>query len=175
MRRLRRRRSETLSFATKRWSNSILPRISAGDVVGIGIHTGNALRGYEVGKIARARGAWVVFGGIHATLYPEEAIELGGAHSVVKGDGDVIWADALFDCVNGAPRQIYDGGRIEADQFLAARWDLMPADKLYVGICADRARLREALLVLLGLADRRPKAAPARLRRSDPGDRGTAA
>ena len=31
---------------------------------------------------------WVVFGGIHATLYPDEAHELGGAHAVVKGDGD---------------------------------------------------------------------------------------
>jgi hypothetical protein len=43
-----------------------------GDVVGIGIHTGNALRGYEIGKMARDRGAYVVFGGIHATLYSEE-------------------------------------------------------------------------------------------------------
>jgi len=100
--------------------------VNPGDVVGIGIHTGNALRGYEVGKIARERGAWVIFGGIHATLYPEEAIELGGAHAVVKGDGDVIWAEALNDCVLGNPRKIYDGGRIEPEQFLPARWDLMP-------------------------------------------------
>ena len=28
--------------------------IAPGDVVGIGIHTGNALRGYEVGRAARA-------------------------------------------------------------------------------------------------------------------------
>jgi hypothetical protein len=49
--------------------------IQQGDVVGIGIHTGNALRGYEIGKAARARGATVVFGGIHATLYPDEAAE----------------------------------------------------------------------------------------------------
>src|ERR1044072_4707124 len=62
--------------------------IAAGDVVGIGIHPGNALRGYEVGRRARERGAWVVFGGIHATLYPEEPPALGGAHGVVKGDGD---------------------------------------------------------------------------------------
>jgi radical SAM superfamily enzyme YgiQ (UPF0313 family) len=47
--------------------------IKPGDVVGIGIHTGNALRGYQVGKSARERGAWVIYGGIHATLYPEEA------------------------------------------------------------------------------------------------------
>ncbi len=53
-------------------------RIQPGDIVGIGIHTGNALRGMEVGRIARERGAWVVYGGIHATLYPEEAFELWG-------------------------------------------------------------------------------------------------
>lgn len=100
--------------------------IQPGDVVGIGIHTGNALRGYQVGKIARERGAWVIYGGIHATLYPEEALDLGGAHSVVKGDGDVVWAKAVGNCVNGSPQPIYDGGRIEADEFLPARWDLMP-------------------------------------------------
>jgi len=54
---------------------SLLPEsISPGDVVGIGIHTGNALRGYAVGRLARERGAYVVFGGIHASLYPDEAL-----------------------------------------------------------------------------------------------------
>ena len=99
--------------------------IQRGDVVGIGIHTANALRGMEVGRIARERGAWVVFGGVHASLYPEEAQELGSAHAVVKGDGDVVWAAVLADCVNGSPQTVYDGGRIEGDRFLPARWDLM--------------------------------------------------
>lgn len=36
-------------------------RVEPGDVVGIGIHTGNALRGYEIGRMVRQRGAWVVF------------------------------------------------------------------------------------------------------------------
>ena len=103
--------------------------IVAGDVVGIGIHTGNALRGYEVGHLARARGAWVVYGGIHATLYPEEAIERGGGHAVVKGDGDVAWGQAIEGCLNGSSTTIYDGGKIDAEQFLKARWDLLPADR----------------------------------------------
>ena len=38
--------------------------LKPGDVVGMGIHTGNALRGYEIGTEARARGAIVVYGGI---------------------------------------------------------------------------------------------------------------
>ena len=100
--------------------------VEAGDAVGIGIHTGNALRGYELGRAARERGAWVIFGGIHATLYPAEAVSLGGAHSVVKGDGDVVWAEALRDCNHGTPQTLYEGGRIEADKFAAARWDLLP-------------------------------------------------
>jgi len=104
-------------------------RIQPGDVVGIGIHTSNALRGYAIGKIARERGAFVVFGGIHATLYPDEAIELGAAHSVVKGDGDLAWAEALADCTRNEPRRIYEGGRVEAEDFKAARWDLLPDDK----------------------------------------------
>ncbi len=100
--------------------------IGAGDIVGIGIHTGNALRGYEIGRQARERGAWVVFGGIHATLYPDEAREYGGAHVVVKGDGDLIWARVVGDCMAGAPAPLYDGGRVGGDQFVNARWDLLP-------------------------------------------------
>jgi len=98
--------------------------------VGIGIHTGNALRGMQIGRIARERGAWVVYGGIHPTLYPEEAFELGGAHAVVKGDGDVVvWAKVIADLARGTARSIYEGGRISGDQFLPARWDLAPRDR----------------------------------------------
>src|SRR3954471_9221518 len=87
--------------------------IKPGDVVGIGIHTGNALRGYEVGTAARAAGAYVVYGGIHATLYPDETFEMGSAHAVVTGDGDRVWHEVLADASRGALRRRYDGGRIE--------------------------------------------------------------
>ena len=103
--------------------------VSPGDVVGIGIHSGNALRGYEVGKSARARGAYVVFGGIHATLYPDEAPVLGGAHAVVKGDGDQLWGRVINDCVAGTPLPRYEGGRVEGGGLLKARWDLLPPGK----------------------------------------------
>ncbi len=110
-----------------------LAQVEAGDVVGIGIHTGNALRGYAIGTEARARGATVVFGGIHATLYPEEAHELGGAHAVVRGDGDVIWPIVLDDAARGSLQRTYDGGRVEADRFVPARWDLLPKGRYMWG------------------------------------------
>lgn len=103
--------------------------IAPGDVVGIGIHTGNALRGYRLGRQACERGAIVIFGGIHATLYPEEAFRWGGAHAVVKGDGDRAWGEALRDCREGALQRIYEGGRVSADEFKSARWDLLPRDR----------------------------------------------
>ena len=103
--------------------------IHAGDVVGISVHTGNALRGYEVGRLAHERGATVVYGGIHATLYPEEPFERGAADAVVKGDGDVAWGQVLRDLQAGDAQRVYEGGKLEGDQFLAARWDLMRTDK----------------------------------------------
>ena len=108
-------------------------QLAPGDIVGIGIQTGNALRGYEVGQVARARGAYVVFGGIHATLYPAEAHALGAAHAVVRGDGDVIWATVLDDCAAGAPRPAYEAGRICGEAFKTARWDLLPKDRYMWG------------------------------------------
>ena len=107
--------------------------VKAGDVVGIGIHTSNALRGYRVGHLARAQGAFVVFGGIHASLYPDEVRERGAAHAVVTGDGDLVWPRVLADCQHGAPVPSYDGGRVEGEGFVAARWDLLPADKYMWG------------------------------------------
>jgi radical SAM superfamily enzyme YgiQ (UPF0313 family) len=100
--------------------------IAAGDVIGIGIHTGNALRGYAIGVEARRRGAWVVYGGIHATLFADEAMSHGAAHAVVRGDGDLVWAQVVEDCLAGHPLPIYEGGRIGGDQFASARWDLLP-------------------------------------------------
>lgn len=99
--------------------------IQPGDVVGVSIHTGNALRGYQVGRLAAARGATVVYGGIHATLFPEEPFGHGRADAVIKGDGDLAWARFLSDHAAGRAERIYEGGKIEGDQFLAARWDLM--------------------------------------------------
>jgi len=119
------------------WDETLEPfdvnSLRAGDIVGIGIHTGNALRGYEIGTRARAHGAIVVFGGIHATLFPDEARELGGAHAVVRGDGDVIWPTVLDDGMRGTVKPQYEGGRVDADRFVPARWDLLPQGRYMWG------------------------------------------
>ncbi len=126
------------SFGTPRITDETLEpfdlgTVQPGDVVGVGIHTGNALRGYELGTLARARGAVVIFGGIHATLYPDEALSLGGAHAVVKGDGDVIWPLVLDDASHGTLKPVYEAGRVDADRFVSARWELLPQGRYMWG------------------------------------------
>jgi len=103
-----------------------LDDVAPGDVVGISIHTGNAHRGYEVGNAARGRGAYVVYGGIHASLYPDEARDHGRAHAVVKGDGELVWPSVLEHCAAGAPLGTYEGGRIPGASLRGGRWDLLP-------------------------------------------------
>jgi radical SAM superfamily enzyme YgiQ (UPF0313 family) len=103
--------------------------VRPGDVVGIGIHTGNALRGYRLGQAARARGAFVIFGGIHATLFPDEVRQHGAAHAVVTGDGELVWPAVLDDCDRGHPLPLYSGGRVDGGSFSPARWDLLPKDR----------------------------------------------
>jgi radical SAM superfamily enzyme YgiQ (UPF0313 family) len=107
--------------------------VERGDVVGIGIHTSNALRGYAIAQMVRARGGFAVFGGIHATLFPDEVRQYGSAHSVVSGDGDRVWPHVLEDCERGTPRASYEGGRIDGGAFASARWDLLPENRYMWG------------------------------------------
>jgi radical SAM superfamily enzyme YgiQ (UPF0313 family) len=101
-------------------------RINPSDIVGIGIHTSNASRGYEVGRLVHARGGIPIFGGIHAGIYPEESRQMGNAAAVVRGDGDQVWPKVLSDCTHDDLKSLYEGGTIAASDFAPARWDLMP-------------------------------------------------
>ena len=125
------------SYGRPRITDETLEPFDIGSVqpgdVGVGIHTGNALRGYEIGTLARERGATVVLGGIHATLYPDEAHHLGAAHAVVKGDGDVVWPLVLADAARGTLNRVYEAGRVDADRFVAARWELLPQGRYMWG------------------------------------------
>lgn len=65
----------------------------------------------------------------------------------MKGDGDVVWSRVLDDCSRGTLSLVYDAGRIEAGEFLAARCELVPSKTLHVGVGPNRAQVSEAVLI----------------------------
>src|SRR5215813_9489375 len=98
--------------------------VEPGDIVGIGISTGNCLAGYRVLREAKLKGATVLMGGIHPTIFPAEPLEMG-ADAVVTGNGDLIWSRAVRDALEGKLQKRYAGGRIAGEDLLKARWDVL--------------------------------------------------
>ena len=101
--------------------------VRPGDLVGLSIHTANVIYAYELAAQLRERGATVVFGGPHASIFPEEAMQHGEA--VVKGDAEVVWPKLVHDYANGGLEPLYKGGRVDPSAFTPARWDLMNLDR----------------------------------------------
>jgi len=106
--------------------------IGPGDIVGVGIHTGNCRPGYRVVREAKKRGATVIVGGIHPTIFPYEPLQ-AGADAVVKGGGDLIWGNIIKDALDGRLQRVYDGGRVPGEQMVKARWDLLDPSKYLMG------------------------------------------
>jgi Fe-S oxidoreductase len=98
--------------------------LSPGDIVGIGISSGNCLPGYRVLKEAKLKGATVIMGGIHATIFPDEPLRMG-ADAVVTGGGEVVWTKVIRDALDNHLERKYVGGRIPGEAMLKARWDLL--------------------------------------------------
>src|SRR5207247_6907920 len=80
---------------------------------------------------AKQRGAIVIAGGIHPTLFPEEALEMG-ADAVVKGGADLIWSQVVEDALRGRLERVYDGGRVPGELMVKARWDLLDPKKYLI-------------------------------------------
>src|SRR5712692_6581825 len=105
--------------------------VNPGDIVGVGIHSGNCLPGYRIVREAKQRGATVIVGGIHPTIFPEEPLQMG-ADAVVKGGGDVIWSKIVEDALLGRLQRVYDGGRVPGERMVKARWDLLDPKKYLI-------------------------------------------
>jgi radical SAM superfamily enzyme YgiQ (UPF0313 family) len=75
------------------------------DVLGITFHTPSAYHAYDIAARFRSRGTWVVMGGPHVTLLPEEAAEQ--ADSIFVGEAEGLWEEFLLNFQAGEPRPAY--------------------------------------------------------------------
>jgi len=76
------------------------------DLVGISIMTATAKRGYHLARIFKEKGSKVVFGGIHASVMPEEAINYGDA--VVIGEAEGSWPNLIEDFKQNSLKKYYE-------------------------------------------------------------------
>ncbi|MBQ7378583.1 MAG: B12-binding domain-containing radical SAM protein [Clostridia bacterium] len=102
------------------------------DIVAITSVTSSVKRGYELAAYFRQKGSYIVMGGHHVTLCPDEAAQ--HADTVMTGPGDRIWPQFIHDFAKGAPKPRYDGEHcdIGAANVVPMR-ELMQKSK-YIGV-----------------------------------------
>ncbi|WP_432409025.1 B12-binding domain-containing radical SAM protein [Wukongibacter sp. M2B1] len=96
------------------------------DIVAMYTITPNVKRAYDWAKYFRAKGSWVVLGGVHASLIPTEAREF--ADTVLVGEGEYIWPQFLKDFEKGKAQNLYmqSIGRVKIEDSPLPAFDLIP-------------------------------------------------
>ncbi|MCK4351774.1 radical SAM protein [candidate division WOR-3 bacterium] len=97
------------------------------DLVIVTFFTIGATRAYEIGDAFRKKGIKVVFGGVHASMMPEEAIL--HADAVAIGEAEVLIPEIIEDCHHGHLKKFYrTPERPELENTPVPRWDLLKID-----------------------------------------------
>src|SRR6185295_7901132 len=76
------------------------------DLVVIQVYITNAYRAYRIADHYRARGAYVVLGGLHVTSLPDEAAP--HADTIFLGPGEHTFPVFLRDLISGTPQRRYE-------------------------------------------------------------------
>ena len=74
------------------------------DLVGITTMTASSPRAYEIADTFRERGIPVIFGGIHATVLPEETAQ--HADAVIIGEAEGLWEKLIEDFKKGGKQAL---------------------------------------------------------------------
>ena len=77
------------------------------DIVAITAVTSSVRRGYELAEYFKKKGSYIVMGGHHVTLMPDEAMIY--ADTIMTGPADKIWPDFIKDYMSGKPKTKYQG------------------------------------------------------------------
>src|SRR5512142_393801 len=93
------------------------------DLVVIQVYITSAYRAYELADHYRARGAYVVLGGLHVTALPDEAAQ--HADTVFLGPGDDTWPAFLADFREGNAAPVYRSRQRTLLQMPRIRRDLI--------------------------------------------------
>ena len=96
------------------------------DLVAMYTVTPNAKRAYELANHYKSQGSYVVLGGVHTTVCPEEAGE--HADTILIGEAEYAWPAFLTDFKINAEKKIYSQplGEVEIDCSPVPSFHLLP-------------------------------------------------
>lgn len=100
------------------------------DMVIIQVYITNAYRSYEIADYYRAKGSYVVLGGLHVTALPEEAAK--HADTIMIGPGEDIFPKFLEDYKNKNPKKVYISTHRTLEEMPDVRRDLIKREKYLV-------------------------------------------
>ena len=107
------------------------------DLVGITAFTSNINRAYEIAKIYRMKNTKVVLGGIHASMFPEEALRY--VDGIVSGEVERIWHIVLDDFENSTLKRNYIGPRLDFEALdITPRRDLFHPNYFWQSVQTSR-------------------------------------
>jgi len=110
------------------------------DIVGITCYSAKAIRAYEIADEFRRRGKYVVMGGIHVSMEPQEA--LAHADTVVIGEAEKTWPDFIRDFKNGSPQKTYCASNLAPLEKLPLPKFSLLNRKNYVFFAGNDSRLK---------------------------------
>ena len=96
------------------------------DIVCVSAMTVQAERAYEILDIYRKKNTFTIFGGIHATVMPEEAME--HADVVIAGEGEKLFRQLVEDYQRGKVKPLYiekEKGSFDLKECIPPRYDLI--------------------------------------------------
>lgn len=106
------------------------------DLVAFTALTSSVTRAYELAEKYRKNGIPTVLGGIHASMMPNEAINL--VDTVVVGEVESIWATLLSDFEKGELKQRYNGSLLPMENAIRPKRELFHKDYKFASIQTTR-------------------------------------
>lgn len=100
------------------------------DLVIIQVYITNAYRSYQIADLYRAKGCYVILGGLHVTSLPKEASK--HADSIFLGPGEETFPQFLKDFKNKAPKKVYSSSIRTLTKLPPIRRDLIKRHKYLV-------------------------------------------
>jgi radical SAM superfamily enzyme YgiQ (UPF0313 family) len=100
------------------------------DLVVIQVYITNAYRAYEIADYYRARGTYVLLGGLHVTSLPDEAAR--HADTIFLGPGEHTFPKFLQDLAAGSPQRRYESAVRTLESLPPIRRDLIERHRYLV-------------------------------------------